>query len=131
MKADSIEVLVKHHNPFFAKDGNEIKYFRDYGEAYLYAMRKLDEQFPRGYVDMALYLHSTTGQPLLACEREVKKMKMLKRHNDYIVLLRDNRGEQTKERYEAIIKSLHQLSQTTFSQDFFNWAWQEFQSRKT
>lgn len=115
---------------FYQLPGDEIKYFKDYGEAYLYAMLKLEELFPRGYVDMVLYLHYTTGQPLSACEREVKRMRMLKRHNDFIVLLWDNRGEQTKERYEAIIKSLHQLSQTTFSQDFFNWAWEEFQIKK-
>lgn len=126
MKVDSLETLVKKHNPFFAKEENEIQYFKDYGEAYLYALRHLHKLFPRGYIDMPLYLHVTTGQTLLVCEREVMKMKMLKTFNNGVVLCEPIDGELPKMKYETIMRSLHSLSQTTFSQDYFNWAWDKF-----
>lgn len=126
MKADSIAEMIQKYNPFFFKEGNEVKSFKDYGEVYLYALKLLEKHFPRGYIDVPLFLHIATGQPLAVCEREIKKSSMLVTVNGGIILCEAVNGEKPKEKYEKLMRALHTLSNTKFSQDYFNWAWEEF-----
>lgn len=130
MKASGLEELIKKYNPFgFKGSDGEIKMFEDYGKAYLYALEKLHELFPRGYIDVPLFLHMMTGQPLAVCMMFTHKSSFLKTVNKGVLICEPVKGVPPKEQYENLMKAMHTLSETQFSQDYFNWAWEEFEER--
>ena len=126
MKANDLAEFVKKYNPFGIKEGNEIKKFENYGEVYLYALRLLRKHFPRGFIDVPLFIHIATGQPLAVCARIAKKSAFITTVSGGIFICEAINGVPPKEKYERLMKALHSLSNTKFSQDYFNWAWEEF-----
>lgn len=126
MKADALAEMIQKYNPFFFKEGSEILHFDNYGEVYLYALKLLKKHFPRGYIDVPLFLHIATGQPLSVCIEFTRRSSFLITINGGIFLCEGDDGKPPKERYERLMRSLHVLSNTPFSQDYFNWAWEEF-----
>ena len=126
MKANDFGKLIQKHNPFGFKEGNEIKFFKNYGEVYLYALKLLKKHFPRGYVDVPLFLNIATGQPLSVCTEFTRRSSFLLTINGGIFLCESVDGQLPKEKYERLMRALHVLSNTQFSQDYFNWAWEEF-----
>ena len=126
MKANDFGKLIQKHNPFGFKEGNEIKFFKNYGEVYLYALKLLKKHFPRGYIDVPLFLNIATGQPLSVCTEFTRRSSFLITINGGIFLCESVDGQMPKEKYERLMRALHVLSNTQFSQDYFNWAWEEF-----
>ena len=126
MKANDFGKLIQKHNPFGFKEGNEIKFFKNYGEVYLYALKLLKKHFPRGYIDVPLFLNIATGQPLSVCTEFTRRSSFLLTINGGIFLCESVDGQMPKEKYERLMRALHVLSNTQFSQDYFNWAWEEF-----
>ena len=126
MKANDLGKLIQKHNPFGFKEGNEIKFFKNYGEVYLYALKLLKKHFPRGYIDVPLFLNIATGQPLSVCTEFTRRSSFLLTINGGIFLCESADGQMPKEKYERLMRALHVLSNTQFSQDYFNWAWEEF-----
>ena len=129
MKANDFGKLIQKHNPFGFKEGNEIKFFKNYGEVYLYALKLLKKHFPRGYIDVPLFLNIATGQPLSVCTEFTRRSSFLLTINGGIFLCESVDGQLPKEKYERLMRALHVLSNTQFSQDYFNWAWEEFVSQ--
>lgn len=128
MKAENFEDLIKRFNPFGFKDKNkESMMFKDYGAVYIYTMRKLYEEFPRGYIDVALFLHKMTLQPLAVTTMFCKKSTFVKCINKGVYLCEpDENGLPPKGCYANLMKAFHTLSETNFSQDYFNDAWERF-----
>ena len=126
MKANDFGKLIQKHNPFGFKEGNEIKFFKNYGEVYLYALKLLRKHLPRGYIDVPLFLNIATGQPLAVCTEFARRSSFLLTINGGIFLCESADGQMPKEKYERLMRALHVLSNTQFSQDYFNWAWEEF-----
>ena len=129
MKADGLAEMIQKYNPFFFKEGNEILNFKNYGEVYLYALKLLKKHFPRGYIDVPLFLNIATGQPLAVCTEFTRRSSFLLTINGGIFLCESADGQMPKEKYERLMRALHVLSNTQFSQDYFNWAWEEFVSQ--
>ena len=121
--------MIQKYNPFFFKEGNEILNFKNYGEVYLYALKLLKKHFPRGYIDVPLFLNIATGQPLAVCTEFTRRSSFLLTINGGIFLCESVDGQLPKEKYERLMRALHVLSNTQFSQDYFNWAWEEFVSQ--
>lgn len=126
MKASDLGSWIMNFNPFFIKEGNKIKHFNNYGEVYLYMLRLIRKHFPRGFVDVPLLMHIATGQPLAVCARFAKKSAFITTTSGGILTLEAIKGELPKEKYEKVMRAFHSLSQTNFSQDFFNDAWNTF-----
>lgn len=126
MKVSDLGKWIMKYNPFFIKEGNEIKHFNDYGEVYLYMLRLIRQHFPRGFVDVPLLLHIATGQPLSVCETFAKKSKFITTTCGGIVTFEPTKGTLPKGKYENLMRALHALSNTQFSQDYFNDAWSKF-----
>ena len=132
MKAESFVDLIKRFNPFGFKDEKkESMMFTDYGAVYLYTIQKLFEEFPRGYIDVALFLHKMTLQPLAVTTMFCKRSMFLKCINDGVYLCEpDKKGLPPKECYANLMKAFHTLSETQFSQEYFDKAWERFVSEE-
>lgn len=127
MKANSLEQVIKEYNPFgFKEENGRIKIFHDYGKVYLYALKKLYESFPKGYIDVPLFMHEQIGMPLSVCVMTVKKFPYIKTINEGIYFCEPVDGIWPKEKIEHLMKALHTISQTNFAQGYFNVAWDEF-----
>lgn len=103
MKADGLAEMIQKYNPFFFKEGNEILNFKDYGEVYLYALKLLKKHFPRGYIDVPLFLNIATGQPLAVCTEFTRRSSFLITINGGIFLCESVDGQLPKEKYERLI----------------------------
>lgn len=128
MKADGIAEMIQKYNPFFFKEGNEILNFKDYGEVYLYALKLLKKHFPRGYIDVPLFLNIATGQPLYVCTEFTRRSSYLITINGGVFLCTGDDGTLAKERFARLFCALHALSNTQFSQFYFDRAWERFVS---
>lgn len=126
MKANDLEKWIKDFNPFFIKEDNQIKRFDNYGEIYLYMLRLIHKHFPRGFIDVPLLMHIATGMPLAVCERQIKRSSFLVTTCGGIMTCEPANGLPPKGKYENLMRSLHTLSQSNFSQDYFNDAWYKF-----
>lgn len=123
----SFEDLIKRFNPFgFKKSNGETEAFKDYGDLYLFTMRHLAAQFPRGYIDMVLFLEARTQMPTDYLKRLVKTFKPLGLKYDVFLLEYWNEERGAKEGMERIMKCLHTISETNFNQSYFNKAWETF-----
>lgn len=120
MKADGLAEMIQKYNPFFFKEGNEILNFKNYGEVYLYALKLLKKHFPRGYIDVPLFLNIATGQPLAVCTEFTRRSSFLLTINGGIFLCESADGQMPKEKYERLMRALHVLSNTQFSQDYLS-----------
>lgn len=126
MKANDLGKWIMEYNPFFIKENNEIKHFANYGEVYLYMLRLIRQHFPRGFVDVPLLMHKATGQPLAVCVTFAKKSKFITTTIGGIITFEPTKGTLPKEKYEKLMRAFHALSNTQFSQDYFNDAWSKF-----
>lgn len=127
LKADGFEDLVKRLNPFGIRNiHGEPMAFSDYGECYLYVLKKLHEMFPRGFIDVPLFLQSITQVPFATAKMFADKFPFLKTENDMYVCAWSEPDSNPKYKAEMLMRALHTLSETNFSYDFFNYAWDKF-----
>lgn len=127
LKAKDFEDLIKKVNPFGIRteDGNACT-FDDYGKCYFFVLVALYEWFHRGFIDLPLALHKLTQIPIQDARRIAKKFPFVSLDNDIYLCGWEDKESNPKQRAEMIMRSLHTLSDTKFSTDFYNWAWDEF-----
>lgn len=127
LKAKNFEDLIKRLNPFGIRtDDGEACTFEDYGKCYVYVLNCLHSWFRRGFIDLPLALHKLTHIPIQDARRIARKFPFVSLENDIYLCAWEDRDTNPKYRAEMIMRSLHTLSETKFSPDFFNWAWAEF-----
>ena len=127
LKAKDFEDLIKRLNPFGIRAENgEATTFEDYGKCYYFVLKFLREKFHKGFIDLPLALHLLTQIPIHDARRIAKKFPFVKMDNDIVMCAWEDKESNPKQAAEMILKSLHTLSETRFSNDFFNWAWDEF-----
>lgn len=126
LKAKSFEDLIKRFNPFGIKDevGNSMV-FEDYGEVYKYTISYLREHFPKGFIDVPLMLHQLTKVPLTDAQRFARNFKYISLNLDTWLIEWDCEELNPKYKCELLMRALHTLSETKFSPDYFNWAWEQ------
>lgn len=127
LKAKNFEDLIKRLNPFGIRAENgEASTFEDYGKCYYFVLMFLREKFHKGFIDLPLALHLLTQIPLQDAKRIARKFPFVKLDNDIYLCAWEDRESNPKYKAELIMRSLHTLSETKFSTDFYNWAWDEF-----
>lgn len=127
MKPKNLDGLMKKLNPFIMRDERlEPFWFEDYGKCYLATLSFIKERYPRGFIDVPLLLHQLTQYSLSETERMVQEMNFIQTDRGIYLLGWEDKENNPKRKAELLLRSLHQLSETTFSVDFFNWAWGEF-----
>ena len=119
--------MLSRYNPFGFKspDGASMA-FKNYGEAYLFTLRKLVEEFPRGYIDLVLFIHKMTQIPIHDCSQVAKRFKNLKMSEGVITIKFWLQDTNSKEEFQKIMQSLHLLSDTPFNAPLYNHAWERF-----
>lgn len=119
-----MEEIMKRLNPFGIKDEtDEFMVFSDYGKCYLYVLKKAKEMFPRGFIDVPLLISYLTHCSIGEAEKLSSKFTLISLENDiYLAPWSEN----PKVEIDMLMRSLHTLSDTQFSVDYFNWAWYEF-----
>lgn len=124
---EDLAVIIEEHNPFFLKKAKgRICFFKDYSELYLYVLRKLREQYPKGYIEMALFLCDNCGTDIKYGTELVRGWKKTGYESDPI-LLEWNGDKATRNlQLRLIMVCLHTLSGTRFNQELFNIAIEKF-----
>lgn len=135
MKAKNFEELIKKYNPFGVKDEKgECLLFEDYGKMYLYVLKFLHSQFPKGYIDVPLFMNMLTKQPLCVCMTFARKNRFvnclgvqnISKDYIYICTPEQEQGLLPVEKYKNLFKALHTVSETQLKEGFFNVAWDKF-----
>lgn len=128
LKAKNLEDLVKRLNPFGVKIDNKLVTFDDYGEAYLYVMKYLHNKFPMGFIDVPMLITEMMGVPFktgkLFTDRIIKYSRM---ENDVILCAWKDPNTNVRYIMELLMRDLHALSETSFSNEEFQKAWEEFE----
>lgn len=118
--------LIERFNPFgFKKEDGDTQAFKNYREAYLYAMKKLYLQFPRGYCDMALFVEAQTKIPFADALRVVKQWKSMGVEEVMLIEL-ENADNDRRLSLMLVMKALHTISETKFNEAMFMEALQDF-----
>ena len=120
--------LIERYNPFgFKKEDDDTCLFKNYTECYLYTLKKLYLQFPRGYIDMALFVEKRTHLPYNDSLRVVKGWKTM--GIDEVMLI-DFTSDDISTRYQlaSIMKALHTISETRFNEALFYEAYALFKN---
>lgn len=118
--------LIERYNPFgYKKEDGETCTFRTYKDAYLYSFKQLYLMFPRGYLDLVLFVSQQTKMPHADSVRIVKTWKSLEVTDVMLVDLRTNDNAR-KFDLMRIIKALHTISETRFNEAMFSEALVDF-----
>lgn len=127
IKAKDFEDLVKRVNPFGIRDekGTAMT-FNDYGKCYFFVLCFLYEKYPKGFIDVPLFLHELMGNTLNDARRIAKKLPFITTENEIFLCAWIDKVSKPKQQAEMLMRALHTLSDTKFSTDFYNWAWDEF-----
>ena len=127
VKARSLEDLVKRLNPFGVKINNKMVTFDDYAEAYLYVLKLLKKKFPRGYIDVPIFISEMMGVSFKAGQMFTETIvKYSHMENDAILCAWKDPNTNVRYIMELLMRDLHGLSETEFSNDDFQKAWEEF-----
>lgn len=116
------------HNPLALKNSkNQILHFKNYEAAYLYTLKEMRKYCKKGYVELPLLVKHFTGFDDETCE---DISRYIKKHNsewDKVPSLIDwNRVGYEKEKLEAVMKGLHEITETEYDWVEFECAWLEF-----
>lgn len=115
---DVVENLLRKFNPFGLRSKQGVPYeFMRVSEIYLFVLVKLYTMFPRGYIEMALFISELYAHLSFAeCKGCVEKMKEL---GVAPVLQIKYDTKQGKQALESICRGLHYLCETSFDNASF------------
>lgn len=121
---------LEKHNPLALKNGkNEILYFKNYEAAYLYALKEMRKYCKKGYVELPLLVKHFTGFDDESCEDVASYMKQAFQEWQTMPVLIDwQRVGYEKEKLMAIMRGMHEITETEFDWVEFECAWNEFRT---
>lgn len=126
LKYNSFADLIVKFNPFgFKEEDGSSMVFRDYGELYKYTLKTLFAQFPRGYIDLPLFVHLHTKMPLRNCVELVRTFRNMKMISGVYLIKYWDEDDQPKMKFALILQGLHTISNTPFNQSYFDEAWRQ------
>lgn len=122
--------LIERFDPFGYKESDgKVRTFEDYGRVYYFTFEQLITMFPRGYIDLPLFVCTQTGMPLPECQRLVKEWKSTGIDSEeYLIDLWNDSPERTSF-LKNLLTSLHLISGTTFNVSYFQDALERFNLR--
>lgn len=124
----SFEDLMMRYNPFgYKQSDGKVCMFNTYYDAYLYTMEQLFIKFPRGYIDMVVFLNDMTQMPYLECS-EIVVGQFGKELSDPVLLPEgwDVNSAALSFTMMKIIKKLHTITETEYSPTEFQQALAKF-----
>ena len=122
--------MIERFNPFgFKKSNGESLIFETYLGVYKYTLDKLTAMFPRGYVDLVLFLHEMTGMPANDCKQIVKSWKSLGVEETMLIEFWSASPDRSIQ-LKRIMQALHSLSGTHFNEAYFSEAMRELDTEK-
>ena len=113
--SDFAEMMEKY-NPFALKnEKSEIMMFENYRKVYEYTLKRLYEKYPRGYIDLVLFVHEECGIPFADAEREVKGWR--KYCANSVTLVEWKKADMARNNeLRNILFSLHLITETSFNE---------------
>ena len=112
--------LIERFNPFgFKKANGETQVFETYRDLYLYTIDQLSLEFPRGYIDLTLFLKDQMQIPFAESDRLVKNWKPLGITTDTLLLKTWEDTPERKNFLRNVLVALHSISGTRFNEDMF------------
>lgn len=122
--------LIERFNPFgFKESDGTVRVFENYGKLYYYVMEQLITMFPRGYIDIPLFLEQQMHIPMAECQQLVKEYKHTGiTQEEYLINLSIDNAERTAF-LRNLLTSMHVISGTNFSEDYFRHALELFNAR--
>lgn len=120
LKGLDFETLICEHNPFGMKEPDgKVCIFQDYSQVYSETIRRLREKHPRGYVEMALFLHENCSAPIQYARQLVAQWRGLGYKGDPIQIRWNSEVDGRDNQLRLIMRCLHTLSGTSFKEDMF------------
>lgn len=127
LKAGKFQGIIEKVNPFGICDENgEPLIFADYARLYYFVLMFAKTRFPKGFIDIPLLLHQLIQISLPDARRLAKRLPFIKTECEIFLCGWEDKESNPKFQAEQLMRALHSLSDTKFSQDFFNWAWEQF-----
>ena len=119
--------IIERYNPFAFKDKEgRLLLFKDYTAAYRYTLKQLAKRFPKGYIDMTIFLCEQMSISLKETVQEVTQWKELGIKDDIFYLKIWERTTERNSMLTDIFKALHMISGTKFDEISFRTAMKEF-----
>jgi hypothetical protein len=119
--------IIERYNPFAFKDKEgRLLLFKDYTAAYRYTLKQLAKRFPKGYIDMTIFLCEQMSISLKETVQEVTQWKELGIKDDIFYLKIWERTTERNSMLTDIFKVLHMISGTKFDEFSFRIAMKEF-----
>ena len=119
--------IIERYNPFAFKDKEgRLLLFKDYTAAYRYTLKQLAKRFPKGYIDMTIFLCEQMSISLKETVQEVTQWKELGIKDDIFYLKIWERTTERNSMLTDIFKALHMISGTEFDEFSFRTAMKEF-----
>lgn len=116
--ADFAEMMEKY-NPFALKnEKSEIKMFESYKDVYEYTLKRLYEKYPRGYIDLVLFVHEECGIPFADAEREVKGWRKVCPESIHLVEWHKKDAARDND-LRSIMFGFHLITETNFDERQF------------
>lgn len=128
-KAQSFEELMQRYNPFgYKQENGKVCMFANYKDVYLYTMERLYISFPRGYIDMVVFLTDMTGMPEHECKDIIETQFKQFNINDVLQLpdMWSTTSVYMSNVLVRIMQGLHTITETQFSPMYFQQALEEF-----
>ena len=126
-KPQDLKYIIEKYNPFVFKDKEgKILLFKDYTAAYKYTLKQLAKRFPKGYIDMTIFLCEHMSISLKETVQEVTRWRKMGIKDDIFYLKIWNRTTERNSMLTDIFKALHMISGTEFDEFSFRTAMKEF-----
>lgn len=122
-----LEYIIERYNPFVFKDKEgRLLLFKDYTAAYKYTLKQLAKRFPKGYIDMTIFLCERMSISLKETVQEVTRWRKMGIKDDIFYLKIWERTTDRNTMLTEIFKALHMISGTKFDEFSFRTAMKEF-----
>ena len=126
-KLSNYEYIVRRHNPFGFIGPNGQPYdFSTYNEAYFHCLIKLFEMFPRGYIDLPLFIHQQMQLNLPDAVRFVKTLNPMGIKGEIQLLPIWAKSKQRDDMLEVLFRAFHTITESTFVKSSFLSALDDF-----
>ena len=123
----SIEEYITKHNPFvFKNEKNEFEYYPTYKEAYVALFKRMHKLFPKGYVEMVLFLIAHCSYLLCDAKNDVDRWRKLGYQGDPQVIDWSGRDRDPTIQLMIICRCMHTITETPFDEAMFSDAINEF-----
>lgn len=119
-KYKDFEEMIERYNPFGFKDkSGKIGMYPTYKEAYYACLQALYEAFPKGFIDVPLFIHEQTGLPIRDAESEFARMKSYLGDCDIIKVDWFEERSRLVRELRPFMQAMHLITETKFDENFF------------